>query len=264
MIKWKTPTLIKVRGHYFRVTTWGAAEAPRLQVMKEPFHIDTYGALAKQIGTGANIVELGIRTGASTAFLAVLFKPAKLCGVEIADEASAKFDQFLQKNKRYAARISTHFGCDQGDRESLERIINHDFGDAALDLVIDDASHLLAPSTSSFNTLFPRLRPGGIFVLEDWSWEHFLESQAGAEKLTRELDGFSTLCLQAVVASGFRPDIISKVTIERGIAVIHRGEAELDPESFRLDQCIGKLGESFLQSGPYTNPVGVIAAEPWG
>ena len=37
-----------------------------------------------------------------------------------------------------------------------------------LDLVIDDASHLYGPTMASFEVLFPRLRPGGLYVIEDW------------------------------------------------------------------------------------------------
>jgi predicted methyltransferase len=38
--------------------------------------------------------------------------------------------------------------------------------DQLLDLVVDDTSHL-GPTRASFNTLFPRLRPGGVYVIED-------------------------------------------------------------------------------------------------
>jgi SAM-dependent methyltransferase len=39
-----------------------------------------------------------------------------------------------------------------------------------LDLVFDDASHFYRFSKVSFETLFPLLRPGGLYVIEDWSW----------------------------------------------------------------------------------------------
>jgi hypothetical protein len=45
---------------------------------------------------------------------------------------------------------------------------------APLDLVIDDASHRLRETISSFEVLFPLLRPGGLFLLEDWDWQHLI------------------------------------------------------------------------------------------
>ena len=37
--------------------------------------------------------------------------------------------------------------------------------------MIDDGSHLLEETRACFETLFPRLRKGGLYMLEDWNWE---------------------------------------------------------------------------------------------
>ena len=50
----------------------------------------------------------------------------------------------------------------------LAEIVDEAFGDEPLDLVVDDCSHRYKPSRASFNELFPRLRPGGVYVIEDW------------------------------------------------------------------------------------------------
>jgi hypothetical protein len=55
----------------------------------------------------------------------------------------------------------------QEDREAVREIAEHEF-DAPLDLVIDDASHLYEPTRTSFDALFPLLRPGGLYIVEDW------------------------------------------------------------------------------------------------
>ena len=36
--------------------------------------------------------------------------------------------------------------------------------------MIDDASHMYEHTKVSFETLFPLLRPGGQYIIEDWSW----------------------------------------------------------------------------------------------
>jgi hypothetical protein len=43
--------------------------------------------------------------------------------------------------------------------------------------VIDDASHLLDPTRASFNVPFPLVRPGGVYVIEDWSLDLILDRQ---------------------------------------------------------------------------------------
>jgi hypothetical protein len=41
-----------------------------------------------------------------------------------------------------------------------------------LDFVIDDASHTYEHTRRSFEILFPLLRPGGLYLIEDWAWAH--------------------------------------------------------------------------------------------
>ena len=53
----------------------------------------------------------------------------------------------------------------------LRQIILRELADE-LDLVVDDASHTYEETKASFEFLFPLLRPGGIYVIEDWSWAH--------------------------------------------------------------------------------------------
>jgi hypothetical protein len=50
--------------------------------------------------------------------------------------------------------------------------VAHEFS-APLDLVIDDASHIYGPTKASFQALFPLLRPGGLYLIEDWAWAHW-------------------------------------------------------------------------------------------
>jgi hypothetical protein len=62
--------------------------------------------------------------------------------------------------------VRLHGNVPQADRESLRRNVDVDF-DGPLDVVVDDASHMHAPSLASFEPLFPRLLPGGIYLIEE-------------------------------------------------------------------------------------------------
>jgi len=249
MINWTSKNRIEIDGTSFKVAGWGSPLSKELQIMKEPFHITCYENLAAEVKTDSNIVELGIRTGASTAFFSMLFKPQKLSAIEIADSASEAFGEFMSTHSQ-AACISTHFNSDQGDVGMLKEILKKDFGDELLDVVIDDTSHNFIPSLVSFNVLFPRLKPGGIFVIEDWSWEHFSESGGGPDYMVEKTTGFARLVLMATLASAYRPGIITKVVLQRGIAVIYRGQESLDPESFDINEQLGERGHALLASVP--------------
>ena len=67
--------------------------------------------------------------------------------------------------------VDCRWGVDQADHEALWGLLgDHDLSE--LDLVIDDASHSFGPTLASFAGLFPKVRPGGFYVIEDWSWPH--------------------------------------------------------------------------------------------
>ena len=64
------------------------------------------------------------------------------------------------------------FGVDQGNRAQMLEIMDREFGDAPLDLVVDDASHLYEETKASLEVLLPRVRPGGLFIIEDWAADY--------------------------------------------------------------------------------------------
>lgn len=39
-------------------------------------------------------------------------------------------------------------------------------------MVIDDASHTYELTRKSFEILFPLLKPGGLYIIEDWAWAY--------------------------------------------------------------------------------------------
>jgi hypothetical protein len=118
------------------------------------------------------MVEIGVREGGSTALMALAGRPSKLVAIELADHAPALTDLIEARD----LPVRTYFGVDQGDRQRLTEILDNEF-DGPIDLVVDDASHLYRPTLASFETIFPRLRPGhGVYVIEDWRWQYRLTS----------------------------------------------------------------------------------------
>jgi len=61
-------------------------------------------------------------------------------------------------------RTSRSFLCDQTDKQKLENLIE---GFGRPDIVIDDASHIQENTIKSFQILFPLLKPGGLYCIED-------------------------------------------------------------------------------------------------
>ncbi len=100
---------------------------------------------------------------------AQLVRPSKLVAVDIAPHPVNALEAFLDAHGLRDS-VRPYYGVDQADRRRLTAIVEEEFGADPLDFVIDDASHLRRPTRASFDVLFPRLREGGLFVIEDWSW----------------------------------------------------------------------------------------------
>jgi predicted O-methyltransferase YrrM len=121
------------------------------------------------------ILDLGTYEGGSACLWFEAFRPEKLVTIDISSGPSRP--EFAAYEERTNARLRSYWGVSQADTERLTTIVADEF-EGPLDLVIDDASHWYEPTRASFELLFPLLRPGGLYVLEDWDWEFLPEFQA--------------------------------------------------------------------------------------
>ena len=135
-------------------------------ILKSEPYLRVYEDLASSFSP-RSILELGIFQGGSYVFLDKLFKPRRMSAVDIRPQPVGPLLHYVSdKEGRFV-----HFSTSQSDREVFEHIVRNELADE-LDLVVDDASHTYEQTKASFEILFPLLRPGGIYVIEDWSWAH--------------------------------------------------------------------------------------------
>jgi predicted O-methyltransferase YrrM len=169
---WISDQRLEVRNTRFLATAvpFGHSDDEFL-IVKPPALVRRYLRLLEEERPD-RIFELGIKEGGSTALLALAADPALLLAADLEAEMPPLLRDLVQAHS-LEGRLVTAFGLDQSDREALTRFVDSHLADARLDLVIDDASHILGPTRTSFEVLFPRLRPGGLFVIEDWSSECF-------------------------------------------------------------------------------------------
>src|SRR5262249_20895591 len=113
-----------------------------------------------------NIFELGIWDGGSVAFWCECLHPKKHVAIDITERRDSTYFQRYTQAKGLQDRVRTYWGIDQADITTIRRIVAQEFA-APLDLVIDDASHLYGPTKVSFEALFPLLRQGGVYIIED-------------------------------------------------------------------------------------------------
>jgi hypothetical protein len=142
---------------------------------------------------------------------------------------------------------------DLEDEARLRELVTEQFGRDELEVVIDDASDRLGPGLCAFEALFPSLVPGGAYVLERWSWDHFflegflraiedddrerIESirAQNIERVSAEKGNILEAILPKLVAGlRCRPDIVARLVVSKHALVVTRGPAPIE-DGFRLD-----------------------------
>lgn len=84
-------------------------------------------------------------------------------------------------------RDTRTFQGDQASPEDLRRFIDH-HGQPTFQIVIDDGSHVPAHQQISLAHLFEHLAPGGLYLIEDISWQPFEQSPTTGEVLRAFLE----------------------------------------------------------------------------
>jgi 8-demethyl-8-(2-methoxy-alpha-L-rhamnosyl)tetracenomycin-C 3'-O-methyltransferase len=103
-----------------------------------------------------NLFELGVREGWSINLWLEYMPNAEIWCLDNDKEGKcpAKFD---------SSRVHFTF-CSQTDKDALNEIHKRS---GKYDIVIDDASHVSPFTIISFETIFPNVKSGGIYVIED-------------------------------------------------------------------------------------------------
>ena len=201
---------------------------------------------------------------AASRSLAHLLRPRRFLALELQARSNAALDAFLQDHD-LSDSVRTEYGIDQSDVRRVATVVDEHFGHHDLDLVVDDASHLQLPTAASFDVLFPRLRPGGVYVLEDWSTGHTservaraLDAQRGsqrAEPYVHEETDLSRIVLDLVMTAAYSPETVAELRILNGF--MYRGEV-----SRRSIPRPSRSGARTATSARRTSPPEPAAASP--
>lgn len=130
-------------------------------------YLDIYERhLSAYRGASIKMLEIGVGQGGSLEMWRDYFGPgATIFGIDINPECARRVDAPNQ------VRIGS-----QADPKFLLSVVD-EMGTP--DVILDDGSHIAEHQRSSFNALFPRLRDGGLYIIEDLHTAYFHEFQGG-------------------------------------------------------------------------------------
>lgn len=181
-----------------------------------------------------NVLELGMWDGGSLAFWYQCLKPRKLVGLDLKDRTDSPYFRKFVAERGLSERIKTHWRTNQADPRALRAIVHEEY-DGELDLVFDDASHLYGPTKASFEILFPLIRPGGFYIIEDWAWMHWASFTPKPESV--RTGGPTRLVFELTELLGSTRDVIGTLTAYKNFVAVERGPAELS-DHFSIEEHI--------------------------
>jgi hypothetical protein len=158
--------------------------------------------------------------------------------IDIKDVTSPRFKDYYGKNRDV---LKAHLDIDQSDQDRIDAAVQQDFDGQKPDLVIDDASHLYEYAVPSFETLFPQLPPGGLYIIEDWGWSHWAGDYWQDKKAPwASRVGLSKLVMQLVMASASKPEWVARLLVTQAGTVIERGAGEIPSRTLISDYYLNR------------------------
>jgi len=125
-----------------------------------------------------NVLEIGIDKGDSLKMWASYFQAGMIHGIDIRED----YEYLSKWAKEYNSYIKTH-KVDHSNRSDL--VLFGDRFDQYFDIIIEDGSHMSADSILTFETLFPHLKPGGFYCIEDMLCDYDGRWNKGVSSLDR-------------------------------------------------------------------------------
>jgi predicted O-methyltransferase YrrM len=206
----------------------GKSKENNFTLVKSAQFLDFYDSLKAY--EPKEIMEVGMFEGGSLVYFDKLFQPKTLVGLDIRKDPIAPLEQYVKVNshvKTYYARSQDKHGTLMSARENFPK---------GIDLIVDDASHLYAQTKATFEMLFPMLRAGGHYVIEDWSWSHQTHYQDKKHTWFQQ-PALTNLVFELVVLAG-KYGVIDSIHIDKNLLSIKKGKGFLPQNALELEGCL--------------------------
>lgn len=228
-LKWIDEATFSIGGHKITLDYEIAGSQRRSKpsdftMMKSKEFLDKYLEHADE--SFQHVLEVGIYQGGSFVFLDQVLQPKKLVAVELSDIRIPALDAYVAST---AGRTKVHYATSQDEEHKVRTIIESDFR-GTLDLVVDDASHFYDQTKSTFKVAFPYVRPGGLYIIEDWQWS-FHEPFQAADHPWRQHHSLANLVV----------DLMEEMTLGKMIKDI-----EISPHMLKIRRSSFPAGQSIF------------------
>jgi hypothetical protein len=189
-----------------------------------------------------------------------LWQPERLVAIDISEGPIPALTDYIRRCG-LTDSVRPLFGVNQADTEAVRSIISREFGGSLLDLVVDDGCHFFAETRATFEAAFPSVRPGGLYVIEDWAWAHWPGSWQEDGGLWPEKQAPTLLVLELAMLCASRPDLVESVKVTPNLVIVHRGQGKAVGSDFTLSANYLTAGRVFSEEGFFTQSRAVAPSE---
>jgi SAM-dependent methyltransferase len=227
-------------------------QGDRIAILKHRQFIEIYKELLSE--NPLNILELGYFQGGMPLFISDMHlpdladngKPLHIVGIDYY-EPTKELKATIESNK-LADTIKLYGGILQDNVKAIKTVVESEFGQQPLDLIIDDCSHQYQETKLCFESFFSHLKPDGKYVIEDWGWQHWPgEPWQTSNSPFHGKPSMSNLILELVMAMGSRPDMIARIeVVSEFCTVITRGPNLAHGERVILSEITKMAGRTYV------------------
>lgn len=180
-------------------------------------YFPSYLKLAAEIGPSGRVCEVGIAGGGSLTMWQQLFPLGTVCGVDSAPEGT--LIDGVRGTRTHWPEGTLQLLSEQTDPELPGRLREVH---PQWDLIVDDASHEGTATTRTFELLWPLVRPGGYYVVEDWNGAFLNTRQPGSPYPWGP--GILHAVQELLRLLWDRDAECDEITYRYGLAIVHRSE----------------------------------------
>jgi hypothetical protein len=202
----------------------GTSKDNEFVLVKTQAYLSFYDSL--RACTPKEILEIGMFEGGSLVYFDKLYSPKMLVGVDIRRTPIAALERYRQSRPH----IKTYYGRSQ-DQAPTRGAAQSNFP-KGIDLVIDDASHDYEKTKATFLNIFPLVKAGGHYVIEDWGWAH-RPSYQQSDATWSGRPAMTNLIFELTVMTAVSR-VMDSVTISEHLVCIKKGRGMLPPSKLDL------------------------------
>lgn len=220
----------------FKTDKWGSHwYTPHYQRYFNPIKDNRLNVLEIGIGPYDGLVE----GGQSLRMWKAYFHKSQIVGIDIEDMTRLREDRIDIRQ------------CDQTNSDALTRLSNEYGG---FDVIIDDGSHINEHVIKTFHTLFPLMRPNGIYVVEDTQTAYWPTWGGGIDNRQSSLSFFKSLAdglnhveypVESYKPTYFDTNIV-EIAFFHNLVIVRKGENNEktnDPEILKKETCAAAASE---------------------